>query len=259
MSSAAIIIVVVCLLVSSGVGAGLYFTQNGDCEGEVTKGTECKDGFYTDTYKITTEKGWFGKCDKKDGETSRIRSCTGSASTPCEGGFVQTNTCVEGYYQKKYIITKPGVDCQYANNFTTASDRTCGAPSGSLTTGGGASSQTSKTGGTAPASKTPVTVCKSKEFKQTDGTCLSIVGQWLPTAAKPIVRMLMLANDDSFTFSQGAVNGSGHYIMTNNTITFTVAAGLPFKSGTFINTSNGVRLKTNIGTEFRPFDTFLDG
>ena len=107
-----IIMLIVFLLISSAAGVGLYFFQRNDCETELVKGEECKDGFYTDTYQVTTEKGWFGKCDVKDGDIDRSRSCTKSAP----GTTVPTSCAVNQYLRGDTCVSCPGGTYREINN-----------------------------------------------------------------------------------------------------------------------------------------------
>ena len=114
--STMVIVIILVILITVGAGVGLYFFQRNDCETELVKGEECKDGFYTDTYQVTTEKGWFGKCDVKDGDIDRSRSCTvsnptGTGGEPvpvnCDYSYTLTTDCVGGKYQQIYNLKTP--------------------------------------------------------------------------------------------------------------------------------------------------------
>ena len=104
------IIIILVLLISSSIGAGLYFTQNGDCKGTWSNACNVTSNTYTDTYTIKTDKGWFGKdCPFKDKTVVKTRSCgtTVGPSANCTGRWDPTTTCVNGYYQDTFYVITP--------------------------------------------------------------------------------------------------------------------------------------------------------
>lgn len=114
------IIIIIILIISSIVGATLYFLQKDDCEGSWTNGTVCDTtvGTFTDTYNVTTKKGWFGKdCPRKDKETIQTGECAKTIeSCPPLSCTSDDMVLAKNYYKKVIGSTMdPGIIVKNGN------------------------------------------------------------------------------------------------------------------------------------------------